>query len=98
MLQTCLPAGRCKARDFRGMRRISILVIIFAFFLAENSETQSRKHEGLKARNKTAFRLSCLRDQFFYLQIFWFRLVRVREFLTFIGVYLFEKFLPASLW
>ena len=52
----------------------------------------------MKARNKTAFRLSCLRDQFFYLQIFWFRLVRVREFLTFIGVYLFEKFLPASLW
>jgi hypothetical protein len=39
----------------------SSLVIIFAFFLAENSETQSRKHERLKARNKTTFRLSCLR-------------------------------------
>jgi len=41
---------------------------IFAFFLAENSETQSRKYESLKARNKTTFRLSYFRDQFFYLQ------------------------------
>jgi hypothetical protein len=32
---------------------LSTLVIIFAFFPAENSETQSRKHESLKARNKT---------------------------------------------
>jgi len=41
-----------KAIDF-----IRALVIIYAFFLAENSETQSRKYERLKARNKTTFRL-----------------------------------------
>ena len=39
----------------------STLAIIFVFFPAENSETQSRKHGRLKARNKTTFRLSCLR-------------------------------------
>jgi hypothetical protein len=32
-----------------------------SFFLAANSERQSRKHERMKARNKTTFRLSCLR-------------------------------------
>jgi hypothetical protein len=40
-----------KAVDF-----IRALIIIFAFFLAENSETQSRKYKRLKARNKTTFR------------------------------------------
>ena len=54
----------------KPIKIISILVIIFVYFVAENSKTQSRKHERLKARNKTIFTLSCFRD-YFFLQTCW---------------------------
>jgi hypothetical protein len=47
---------------------ISILAIIFVFFLAENSKTQSRKHEIKQHSDFRVFVFSCFRDQFFYLQ------------------------------